>query len=67
MVLPAGIDMPMYAGSNPVRARLAAHSELYPVERMLAIEREAEAKICSSSPTMTPMGDTWAYEGNSGS
>ncbi len=40
----AGVPVTAYAGSNPVRGRLLAHSERYPVERMLEIEREQEAR-----------------------
>jgi general secretion pathway protein D len=40
----AGVTLPEYLGRNPVRARLLAHSNQYPVERMLAIEEAERAQ-----------------------
>jgi general secretion pathway protein D len=39
----AGIEFVPAESANPVRARLEAHAEKYPVERMLEIERQEEA------------------------
>ena len=38
----AGLPVQPYKGRNPVRARLLGHSERYPVERMLEIEKKAQ-------------------------
>ena len=57
----AGIDVPNWVGSNPVRGRLASHAELYPVERMLAIEREVEAKSAAQAEALRAAEDAPRY------
>jgi general secretion pathway protein D len=39
----AGVEFVPAESENPVRARLEAHAEKYPIERMLEIERQEEA------------------------
>ncbi len=57
----AGIDVPEFTGSNPVRGRLAAHSERYPVERMLAIERAEKKRAEEQAATTAAQQDRPRY------